>query len=484
MKAVLISTYELGHQPFGLASPAAWLQAQGAAVTCLDLSRADFDEAAVRQADLVAFYVPMHTATRLATRLVEHVRRLNPRAHLCFYGLYAPVNEAYLRALGVETILGGEFEAGLAQLAASLETPGNGGAAGVTNKVDLPVISLDRLNFVPPDRAGLPPLRKYAHVVLPGGRSLVAGYTEASRGCKHLCRHCPIVPVYNGVFRIVPRDVVLEDIRRQVAAGAEHITFGDPDFFNGPAHGLAIVQALHREWPGLSYDVTIKVEHLLRHADDLPLLRDTGCLFVTSAVESVDNATLDKLAKHHTQADFLAVLEHFRELGLALQPTFVPFTPWTTLEGYRELLAVLSENDLVEHVAPIQLGIRLLIPEGSRLLELPDVRRGAGAFDAAALVYPWRHGDARLDVLAARVQELAAEGDRLKQSRSDTFASIWRAAAQAAGAASTWQPPAGGPRAAIPHFSEPWYCCAEPTADQFVAIASTAPPRAQPDAFV
>jgi outer membrane murein-binding lipoprotein Lpp len=178
------------------------------------------------------------------------------------------------------------------------------------------------------------------------------------------------------------------------------------------------------------------------------------------------------------------VLEHCRELGLALQPTFVPFTPWTTLEGYRELLAVLSENDLVEHVAPIQLGIRLLIPEGSRLLELADVRRDAGAFDAAALVYPWRHSDARLDALAARVQELAAEGDRLKQSRSDTFANIWRAAAEAAGAASTWQPPAGVPRAAIPHFSEPWYCCAEPTADQFVAIAATSPPRAQPDAFV
>ena len=26
MRALLISTYELGHQPFGLASPAAWLR--------------------------------------------------------------------------------------------------------------------------------------------------------------------------------------------------------------------------------------------------------------------------------------------------------------------------------------------------------------------------------------------------------------------------------------------------------------------------
>src|ERR1019366_184049 len=137
----------------------------------------------------------------------------------------------------------------------------------------------------------------YARVVMPGGERRIAGSTEATRGCKHLCRHCPIVPVYNGAFRIVQRDVVLEDIRQQVAAGAQHISFGDPDFFNGPTHALAIVDALHKEFPNLSYDVTIKIEHLLNHAEHLPLLRDTGCLFVTTAVESVDDAILERLDK-------------------------------------------------------------------------------------------------------------------------------------------------------------------------------------------
>ncbi len=48
------------------------------------------------------------------------------------------------------------------------------------------------------------------------------------------------------------REVVLEmTSARQVDAGAEHITFGDPDFFNGPAHALAIVEAVHREFPRL-----------------------------------------------------------------------------------------------------------------------------------------------------------------------------------------------------------------------------------------
>ena len=492
MNVVLISTYELGHQPFGLASPAAWLRAQGASVTCLDLSREAFHEETVREAGLVAFYVPMHTATRLAAKLVDRVRGLNPRAHLCFYGLYAPVNEPYLRRLGIESLLGGEFEGGLARLVASLEEQLRSDGTTAAAKTESPVISLDRLNFLVPDRKGLPPLRKYAHVVLPDGRSLVAGYTEASRGCKHLCRHCPIVPVYGGVFRIVQRDVVLEDIRRQVSAGAEHITFGDPDFFNGPAHALAIVESLHREWPHLSYDVTIKIEHLLRHEEHLPVLRDTGCLFVTSAVESVDDGILARLEKGHTRADFLVVLERFRKLHLVLQPTFVPFTPWTTLETYRQLLTVVAERDLVENVAPIQLGIRLLIPEGSRLLELEEVRRTVGPFDPAALVYPWRHADPRLDALAERVQDLASEGaregDRSKRTRSETFACIWRAAAEAAGlgaAATTWQPPADGTRAGIPHFTEPWYCCAEPTRDQFVSIAGAAASQqvAGPDTF-
>ena len=486
MKVVLISTYELGHQPFGLASPAAWLRARGAAVTCLDLSREAFREEPVREASLVAFYIPMHTATRLAAQLVEPVRRLNPRAHLCCYGLYASINEAHFRGLGVQTILGGEFERALADVVARIEEAVSGSGIVPFDRQEA-VISLDRLNFMVPDRAGLPPLRRYAQVVLPGGGYLVAGYTEASRGCKHLCRHCPIVPVYGGIFRVVQRNVVLEDVRRQVEAGAEHITFGDPDFFNGPAHALAIVEALHREFPQLSYDVTIKIEHLLRHADHLEKLRRTGCLFVTTAVEAVDDAILTRLGKGHTRVDVLEVAARFRELGLVLQPTFVPFTPWTTLEGYRDLLAVVAEQDLVENIAPIQLGIRLLIPAGSRLLELEEVRRNAGPFDPAALVYPWKHADPRLDALAEHVQDLASAGDKLKRSRSDTFTRIWRAASELGGqdGAAVLRPlPVMSSRPAIPHFTEPWYCCAEPTRDQFVSVARASQPLAQRDAFL
>jgi len=41
-----------------------------------------------------------------------------------------------------------------------------------------------------------------------------------------------------------------------VAAGATHITFGDPDFLNGPGHALKVVRAAHAEFPRLTFDFT------------------------------------------------------------------------------------------------------------------------------------------------------------------------------------------------------------------------------------
>ncbi|MGH9356803.1 MAG: CUAEP/CCAEP-tail radical SAM (seleno)protein, partial [Terriglobia bacterium] len=380
MNVVLISTYEMGRQPFGLASPAAWLRSSGMRVTCLDLSRDSLDATAVGEADLVGFYVPMHTATRLAVEALGAVRRLNSRAHVCFYGLYAPMNGPYLRRLGAHSILGGEFEEGLLSTALRVEeqrlaqnTLPPARSALEAQQVE-PVTSLARLRFLAPDRRDLPPLARYARLDGLGGEPRVTGYTEASRGCKHLCRHCPVVPVYGGRFRVVQSDVVLEDVRRQVALGAEHITFGDPDFFNGIRHAIELVAAMHTEHPGLTYDVTIKVEHLLAYARHLETLRETGCLFVTTAAEAVDDHILKRLDKGHNRADFERVVGLFRRTGLGLAPTWVAFTPWTTLEGYCDLLDAIADLGIVEQVAPVQLGIRLLIPAGSRLLELDEVR--------------------------------------------------------------------------------------------------------------
>ena len=488
MKIVLISTYELGRQPFGLASPAAWLRKRGHDVVCMDLARQALNDSAIKEANLIAIYLPMHTATRLAAQILPGLRAQNPNAQFCCYGLYAPMNEAYLRSLGVSTILGGEFENSFVHLAERLaQSSGNGDREERSAPQEESLISLERLKFEVPDRSGMPALQKYAHLIIPGDGYRIVGSTEASRGCKHLCRHCPIVPVYNGVFRIVPREIVLEDVRRQVAAGAQHISFGDPDFFNGIGHAIPLVEQFHHEFPTVTYDVTIKIEHLRKYEEYLPKLKETGCLFVISAVESVDDIFLVALEKGHTRADFLHIAATFRNLGLTLHPTFVPFSPWTAVENYLDLLRVLYEEQLTENVAPIQLGIRLLIPAGSHMLELEEISRAIGPFDPQSLVYPWRHSDPRVDALSEAVQEIAAAADREKVSRATAFERIWIAAHRAAGIV----PPAlshAQNAQAVPFLSEPWYCCAEPTTDQLISIGRPKPvlssPTVSADSFV
>lgn len=444
MPAVLISTYDLGRQPFGLASAAAALGAAGVEVSCLDLAKQDLDERLIAASDVVAFFLPMHTATRLALPVIARVRRLNPAARLCAFGLYAPLNAAMLREQGVEHVLGGEFEDGLAAFVQAK------GAAVPPLEPGVP-----RVRFRVPVRSALPALGRYATLQI-GSEHRIAGYTEASRGCKHRCRHCPIVPVYDGRFRVVPVPLVIEDVRAQVEAGARHVTFGDPDFFNGVRHATDLLQAFAAEFPDITYDVTIKVEHLLRHAHLMPLLRRSGCLFVTTAVESVDDDVLTKLEKGHTRRDFEEAVALCRDAGVVLTPTFVAFTPWTTLTGYCELLQTIARLDLVGHVSPIQLAIRLLVTAGSRLLELDDIRRVVGPYSPASLTYPWRHPQPEVDALQRRVERIV--GTRLGGDRAALFDDIWEEAHTAA--AMTLPPPERGalPRAAIPYLNEPWYC--------------------------
>jgi radical SAM superfamily enzyme YgiQ (UPF0313 family) len=439
-KALLISTYEMGRQPFGLASPAAWLKSAGWEVTCVDTAKEPLDDAIVASAHLVGVHLPMHTATRLAAPVIQKVRQVNPTARICAYGLYAPLNEVWLRSLGVDRVIGGEFEADLVAFA-------RGSLQGAS--------PLPRLKFLVPDRGGLLPLARYATLQMQNGRRRLVGYTEATRGCKHLCRHCPVVPIYEGQFRVVQPEVVLADIDAQVAAGAEHVTFGDPDFFNGPTHAMRIVDAMHRRHAEVSYDVTIKVEHLLAHRELLPRLVETGCAFVTSAVESVDDRVLAILEKGHTRSGFIHATRLCRDAGLTLVPTFVTFHPWLTIGGYCELLDTLARLDLVDHVAPIQLAIRLLVPEGSRLLTVPEMRRYLGAFDPSTLTHRWVHPDPRVDLLHRDVSAIV--GARVTADRRVVFAEVSELAHERAGVPMIDTHPARD-RSTVPYLNEPWYC--------------------------
>lgn len=454
MNIVLINPYDLGRQPFGIAEPAAWLKEDGHRVRCIDLSLQRLDADILREAQLIGVYVGMHTATRIAAEAMPHIRKFAPEAHICIYGLYAPMNEGLFRSMGAKSVFGGEVEPDLVALADELRD-------GRESVQAVAVINRAKVAFRIPDRSILPDLSRYAHLRLGEDVTRTVGFVEGSRGCKHLCRHCPVVPVYEGKFRIVPVDVVMGDIRQQVAAGAEHISFGDPDFLNGPTHALRLVRALHTAFPDITYDVTIKIEHIVKQREVLPLLKETGCLFVISAVESVDDAVLRYLDKNHTEGDFDIAVTILRDLDIALAPTFVPFTPWTTLQGYIRLLERLVSLRLVESVPPIQLAIRLLVPAGSYLLNIPGFVEMVDEYDEQLLGYPWRHPNPAVDALQRDIQALVEEAEREGMARKQSLALIWSLAHEAMGQRPPPLPADLGET--IPHMSEPWYCCAEPT---------------------
>ena len=460
-RIVLISPYELGRQPFGLAQPARWLDDAGFGVRCCDLSIEALPPDALAAADIVAIYLPMHTATRIALEVLPKIHTLAPRAALCAYGLYAPVNARALRRLGVDTVIGGEYEPHLLALAERVRAGEPNPALGVVNDTA-------KIAFRTPLRDALPALERYAGLVMPDGTSRALGFAEASRGCKHLCRHCPVVPVYEGRFRIVPVDVVIADIAQQVAMGAQHISFGDPDFLNGPTHALRVARALHDAFPQVTWDATVKIEHIVRYPGHIETLAETGCLFLISAVESIDDRILARLAKGHTAHDFERAVAIARAAGLHLTPTFVPFTPWTTIEGYQMLLERLVELRLVQSVPAVQLSIRLLVPAGSHMFEIDGFERLVETFDDDMLGYPWRHPDPGVDALQTRVQVIAEAAAERAESRRTTFERIWTCVHEALGEA----PPAlpGDMGAPAPMHSEPWYCCAEPTASQLAAV--------------
>lgn len=468
---LLLSCYELGHQPLGIAWPLAFLKRAGFQPIALDLAVEKLDSEKVSQAKLVGISVPMHTALRLGVRVAERVRGINPGCHICFFGLYASLNSDYLLSTVANSVIGGEIEEALVELAKSLESDKSIQAAGVSLKGQLQDPLLKKLGFPLPERGSLPSLKNYAHLAINGERRL-AGEVEASRGCKHLCLHCPIPPVYGGRFFVVPKEVVLEDIRGLVRAGARHITFGDPDFLNGPGHSLAIVRTMHEEFPSITFDFTTKIEHILKHRQIFPELARLGCLFVISAVESLSDTVLGKLKKGHTRLDVFDALSVVRAVGIALRSSWVAFTPWTTLEDYRDMLDFVEEQDLVEHVDPVQLSIRLLVPPGSSLLEGSDIARYLRGLDQANFFHRWSHPDLQMDELHEKASRRVEEAASRDEDPYVTFGAIRALALHAAGLPerrSSRRP--GGNRQRPPRLTESWFCCAEPTREQFAPLA-------------
>ena len=452
---LLVSCYELGHQPLATSQAAAFLRRAGLQPAQLDLAQGALTAVAARGAEVIVFSVPMHTALRIGVDAATVAKRLNPGVQVGFFGHYAWLNRQYLLDGVADWVLAGEGEEALVEQ-----------VTGRT-KADAPV--LRRLDFPVPYREDLPSLDHYV-MMEHGDRRVAAGYVEGSRGCLHLCCHCPIPPVYEGRFFAVPVETVLADIRAQVAAGAGHITFGDPDFLNGPGHARKLAQALHREFPGVTFDFTAKVEHLLKHRALLPELVQAGALFVVSAVESLSDSVLGHLEKGHTRADVFEALRLSRDVGLTLRPSLVAFTPWTTLDDYVDLVEFVGDQGLSRNIDPIQLTIRLLIPPGSGLLERDAIRPFLGPLEPARLGYSWTHPDPRMDALFTIVTKVMEQGN---SEGADPEVIVERIRAQAV-TIRDGRPVSPRPTTPsairVPRLTESWFCCAEPAPEQLVTL--------------
>ncbi|HET7092613.1 MAG TPA: CUAEP/CCAEP-tail radical SAM protein, partial [Thermomicrobiales bacterium] len=378
-----------------------------------------------------------------------------------FFGLYATLNADFLLGRCADSVISGEYEAPLLALVEALDRGAPAETVplvGTRTRPAPPALAPapEPLRLVPPARDGLPALRSYAGLER-DGVIVPVGYVETTRGCHHECRHCPIPPIYGGRFVVTPREVVLADARAQIAAGARHLTFGDPDFFNGPGHGLRIARALRTEFPFLTFDATIKIEHLLQHRARLPELAELGCAFVVSAVESVNPTVLAKLAKGHTPADVETALASLDAVGVPMRPSLMPFSPWETLASYLDLLRFVVRHDLIECIDPVHYSIRLLVPPGSLLLADPAHGAWLGELDAANFTYRWRHPDPRMDDLQAAVGRIAEDATASGEPAATTFGRIWAAAHAAAGEPA---PPAAAPgrRPRPPRLTESWFC--------------------------
>ena len=453
MNVLLVSCYELGRQPLAVASAVAFLEREGFLPATLDVSVEALDDVRLAAAELIAISVPMHTALRLGLKVAEHIRELNPRAHICFYGLYASLNAEWLLEGEADSVAGGECELVLVALARALQEGRTLDVPGLSRpgRTALPVIA--RPAYPVPSRGGLPPLERYAKIEI-GGRTGLAAAVEASRGCLHLCTHCPIPSVYDGRFFAVPVEIVLADIAGVVAAGATHITFADPDFLNGPAHARRIVEATHARFPALTFDFTAKIEHLLAQRELLPVFARAGCAFLVSAVESLSNRVLGILQKNHTAADVMTALRLTREANISLRPSLLPFTPWSTREDYIALLDFVAENDLLHEVDPVQFSIRLLVPPGSLLEKHPAMLPFWRELQPDPISRRWDHPDPGMDRLHIEATRIVAEGARLQDDPEAIFGQL-RAAAGAARAraidTNLRRPPA-------PRLTEPWFC--------------------------
>jgi len=442
LKILLLSFYDLGKQPKIISELYKKLDNGSNQIDIIDYSIEEKD-LTLDNYDVLGIYASMHTASVLAEQYLRDRKLPNK---LFVFGLYANVfSEMFSDFQSIHSFDSDELESLL--------------------QVQLnPNYSY---KHTVPDRTILPSITDYSHIV-DGSNNLIAGSVETTYGCKHECTHCPVPIEFKGMFKTFGTEKIITDVTNQVEEGAKHISFNDPDFFNGPKHALKILQLLNEKHPSITYDSTIKVEHILKYPDYFQELKNLNMLFVISAFETTNDHVLNILQKNHSFNDLNKAVELSLENKIDIRPTWMPFSPWTEQNDLISIIKLIENYKLRETVDPIQLTIKLLVPKNSLILKRPEMKEYLLDYDPSSFSYAWKYKFPNIDniqnELFTYVLQHESENeyaqylglvDILESHTNETLLNSEKYSQRI-----------------VPKLSETWFCCAEPNKIQLDRIKS------------
>ena len=440
MKILLTSFYDLGKQPKIIAEIVDRYNSSEIDFDFFDFSVED-QNIDLENYDVLGIYAPMHTATILS---IEYIKDKKLPNKMFTFGLYGSVLEDFNSSIRYIKDIESD------ELSLFLEI-NDDHQFSLKNNI--------------PNRQIFPDISNYAHLV-DGSNNLIAGSVETTYGCKHSCTHCPVPISFNGSFKTYSLEKIVSDVKNQVNQGAKHISFNDPDFFNGPIHALKILESLNEKFPSITYDSTIKVEHIIKYKKYFKELSSLNMVFVISAFETTNDLVLSILEKNHTSHDLNNSIEISQDFGIDIRPTWMPFSPWTELNDLSNIVKLIEKYELRETVDPIQLTIKLLIPKHSLIIKKPEINKYLGNYEKNSLSFKWEYENNDVEKLQSSLFDFILNNSELDEHKQylGMVNIIEKCTDTKLLTNSSYD------FKNVPKLSETWFCCAEPSKIQLESI--------------
>ncbi|MGX7829112.1 arsinothricin biosynthesis radical SAM protein ArsL [Actinokineospora sp. 24-640] len=393
-KALVVSPFEAEMQPLVSACAAAALRDAGAEVSAWDAHVFPRPEP-VGRFDLVLIGVGQYEGLERGLALAKRLRAEDKATYVVTFGQYAQMNSGEFTAV-CDGVLFDEPEKVADALVAA--------AAGSIELSAVPaLLGRHGLNPKPPNRRmkwSLPARELFPSIVHYGSHHTpfgLMGNIEATRGCHHKCTYCSVFGAYDGGVAPIDIEPVVADALQLAEEGVRHFCFIDAEFFNSRKLGLEVVERVTAEVGPCTFEMTTRVDHILDYTAELERLVELGLRRVTSALEFPSDRILRIFDKGIDMVDTRRAITEAARIGFEINPTFIPFTPWT---GYDELLTFedfLVETGLSKTTHPTALQTRLLLFKGSPLLGSPWMD-GIETVDRGFYV-EWKHPDPRVEAL-------------------------------------------------------------------------------------